>query len=72
MKFGLYQLISMEPYLVLPSTVFGHVAYHCNHVVRSPDENNNIKNIYIELELHDFNNVQTSEIWINMKYFGVI
>ena len=25
---------------------FGHVAQHCNHVVSSPDENNNIKKVY--------------------------
>ena len=33
--------------MFLPSTIFGHMAYHCNHVVSSPDENNNIKMVYI-------------------------
>ena len=25
-KFGLYQLVSMEPEMFLPATIFGHVA----------------------------------------------
>ena len=36
----------MEPEIILPSTIFGHVAYHCNHVVSNSDENKYIKKIY--------------------------
>ena len=35
--------------MVLPSTLFGHVASHCNHMDSSPDENNNIKKVYRSL-----------------------
>ena len=42
-KFGLYQKVSTELEMFLPSTIFGHVAYR-NHVVSSPDEN--IKKVY--------------------------
>ena len=48
-KFGLNQLISMETEMFLPSTIFGHVTYYCNHVVSSSDENNNIKKVYKEV-----------------------
>ena len=37
--------------MFLPSTIFGHVALHCNHVFSSPDENNNIKKAY-NLHMH--------------------
>ena len=40
-KFGLNQ-----PAMFVPTTIIGHVAYYCNHVVSSPDENNNIKKVY--------------------------
>ena len=30
----------MEPVVFMPTTLAGHVAKHCNHVVNSPDENN--------------------------------
>ena len=45
-KFDLNQLVSMEPEMIVPTTVIGHVAYHCDHVVRNPDEKNNIKVVY--------------------------
>ena len=32
----------MEPEMSMPITLIGHVAKHCNHVVNSSDENNNI------------------------------
>ena len=44
-KFGLLQLVSMEPEVFLPSTIIGHVTQYCNHVVSSPDKNNNIKKV---------------------------
>ena len=46
--------------MLSPSTIFGHMAYrcnhvgdigyHCNHVVTSPDENNNIKKVYSQVQ----------------------
>ena len=37
----------MEPEMFLPSTIIGHVTLYYNHVVSSPDGNNNIKKVYI-------------------------
>ena len=37
----------MEPEVFLPSTIIGHVTQYCNHVVSSPDKNNNIKKVCI-------------------------
>ena len=37
----------MEPVVFMPITLAGHVAKHCNHVVNSPDENNNIGGVYL-------------------------
>ena len=34
--------------MFMPTTLGGHVAKHCNHVVNSPDENNNIGGVYRE------------------------
>ena len=50
-KFGLIQLVSMEQEVFLPSTIIGHVTQSCNHLVSSPDNNNNIliKKVYTEL-----------------------
>ena len=36
----------MEPVAFMPTTLAGHVAKHCNHVVNSQDENNNIGGVY--------------------------
>ena len=45
-KFGLIQLVSVEPEVFLPSTIIGHVTKYCNHVVSSPNKNNDIKMVY--------------------------
>ena len=47
LKFSLIQLVSVEPEAFLPSKIIGHVTQHCNHMVSSPDKNNNIKKVYI-------------------------
>ena len=39
----------MELEMFLPFTISGHVAQHRNHMVSSPDENNNIKKVYTEM-----------------------
>ena len=36
----------MEPAVFMPTTLAGYVAKHFNHVVNSPDENNNIGGVY--------------------------
>ena len=36
----------MEPVMFMPATLVGHMPKHCNHVVNSPDENNNIGCVY--------------------------
>ena len=36
----------MEPVVFMPTTLAGHVAKHCNHMVNSLDENNNIGGVY--------------------------
>ena len=36
----------MEPVMFMPATLAGHMAKHCNHMVNSPDENNNIGGVY--------------------------
>ena len=38
----------MESVVFMPTTLAGHVAKHCNHVVNSPDENNNIGGVYFD------------------------
>ena len=40
-------MISMEPEMIVPSTIIGQVTLKCNHVVSSQDENNNIKMVYL-------------------------
>ena len=32
----------MEPEMFMPITRIDHVSEHCNYVINSPDENNNI------------------------------
>ena len=44
--------------MFLPSTIFGHMAQHCNHVVSSPDENNSIKKVYIFASCDNSNEYQ--------------
>ena len=34
--------IGWKPVVFMPTTLAGHVAEHCNHVVNNPDEKNNI------------------------------
>ena len=36
----------MEPVVFMPTMLAGHVAKYCNHMVNSPDENNNIGGVY--------------------------
>ena len=48
-KFGLNQLISMEPEMIVPAIINGQVAKHCNHMVSCPDKNNNIVVVYSHL-----------------------
>ena len=36
----------MEPVVFMPTALAGHMAKHCNHVVSSPDENNNTGGVY--------------------------
>ena len=50
-KLDLIQLVSMEPEVFLPSTIIGHVTQYCNHVVSSPDKNNNIKKVYTRQDI---------------------
>ena len=45
-KFGSIQLVLMEPEVFLPSRIIGQMTQYCNHVVTSPDKNNNIKKVY--------------------------
>ena len=45
-KFGLIQLVPVEPELFLSSTIIGHVTQYCNHMVSNPDKNSNIKKVY--------------------------
>ena len=36
----------MESVVFMPTALAGHMAKHCNNVVNSPDENNNIGGVY--------------------------
>ena len=36
----------MEPVVFMPTTLAGHMAKHCNHMVNNWDENNNIGGVY--------------------------
>ena len=63
-KFGLIQLVSMELEVFLPSKIIGHVTQHCNHVVSSPDKNNNIKKVYI---LSLFKHTHTQNEFVQKK-----
>ena len=36
----------MEPVVFMLTMLAGPVAKHCNHVVNTPDENNNIDSVY--------------------------
>ena len=36
----------MEPKVIMPVTLKGHVAKHCNNMVNSLDENKNIVGVY--------------------------
>ena len=36
----------MEPVVFMPAMLAGHMAKHCNHMVNSPDENNNTGGVY--------------------------
>ena len=36
----------MEPVVFMSTTLAGHVAKHCNYVVNSLDESNNIGGVY--------------------------
>ena len=51
-KFGLNQLVSMEPDISVPTIIIGHVAKHCKHVFSSPGENNNIEVVYNQKETY--------------------
>ena len=42
----------MEPVLFMPTKLAGHVVKHCNHIVSSPDENNNIGGVNILCNLN--------------------
>ena len=33
----------------MPTTLAGHVAKHCSHVLNSPDENNNIGGVHTDV-----------------------
>ena len=45
----------MEPVVFMPTMLASHVAKHCNHVVNSPDENNNIGSVYtLGFEYEDY------------------
>ena len=43
----------MEPVVFMPTALAGHVAKHCNHMVSSPDENNNIGGVYCITLMHN-------------------
>ena len=66
-KFGLNQLVSMEPDISVPTIIIGHVAKHCKHVFSSPGENNNIEVVYNQTET--YSQQKNTDILFILFYF---